>query len=131
MISNEHTRIRGKEILTAELGYWPEFCDAKILELTFHLYSDTGAKLSILLHYIDMDLNQDLNVKIILHSISCMNFNEFCVENVIARLGISESNEPDLFFEIEACAGLYGSCKCKELDVELVSSVPYSKPLQN
>ena len=123
----EHSRINGKEVLITELGYWPEFCDAKIIELIFHPHTDVGAKLTILLHYIDMDLNRDLNVNIILHSVSDMDFNEFGVENVIDRLSISESNESDLFFEIDACAGLYGSCKCKMVDVELISSKPYSE----
>lgn len=122
MASSEQTIISGKSALVAELGYWPEFCDAKIIEVLFCPYTDDGAELALLLHYIDMDLNRDLKVKIIMHGISDMNFSEFRTENVIDRLSISDS----FTVEVEAAVGLSGCCQCKSVDVEVVSSKPFS-----
>lgn len=122
MASSEQTNISGKSALIAELGYWPEFCDAKIIEVVFHPYIDDGAELILLLHYIDMDLNRDLKVRVIFHGISDMNFSEFGTENVIDRLSISDS----LVVEIESAVGLSGRCQCKSVDVEIVSSKPFS-----
>lgn len=125
MNNTDHSIIKGKETLIAELGYWPEFCDAKILELIFCPYTNNGARLSLILHYIDMDLNRDLHVRIILHDVLDMNFNELRNENVIDRLSISDF----LIVEIEAATGLSGCCKCKAVDVEVIASKPYSVDL--
>jgi hypothetical protein len=114
--------IKGRDTLISELGYWPEFCDAKIMELTFYPYTDDGTQLSLVLRYIDMNLNRDLHVKIILYGILDMNFNEFRTENVIDKLSISDS----IIVDIEAAAGLSGFCKCKSVDIEVISSKPYS-----
>jgi hypothetical protein len=121
MNDKEHPSIEGKETLIAELGYWPEFCDAKIIELSYCPYTDDGARLSLVLHYIDMDLNRDLRVKFILYGVSDMDFEEFRTENVIDRLSISDS----LIVEIEAATGLSGSCKCNAVAVEVISSSAY------
>ena len=125
MISTDHSIIKGKETLIAELGYWPEFCDAKIHELVFCPYSDNGARLSLMLHYIDMDLNRDLNIRVIFHDVLDLNFNELRTENVIDRLSIEDS----FVVEIEAATGLSGCCKCKAIEVEVITSKPYSVDL--
>lgn len=120
------TEISGKELVVNELGYWPEFADAKIIELVYISQPDATNNLSILLHYIDMEINRDLKVKVVLHGISDMFFNEFLSENVIDRLTISKVDSSNNIFEIEACVGLHGSCKCKFVTVELISSMPYA-----
>ncbi len=114
-----------RELIVSKLGYWPEFCDAKIVDLVFHPYTDSGTTLAIVLHYIDMDLNRDLKVKLNFRGISDMELNGLGIENIIDRLDVT-GESGDYVLEIEACAGLFGSCKCKEVDVEIISLSVYS-----
>ena len=94
----------------------------KILESVFHRYPESGSELSILLHYIDIDLNRDVKVRIVLYGVSNMIFSEFRVENIVDKLSINGTNEGEIKFEIEACAGIFGSCSCETRIVELVSA---------
>ncbi len=121
MNSDLTNKITGKESVISKLGYWPEFCDAKFLELRFSSYSDLGACLSMLLHYIDTDKGLDLNVRIVLVGISRMEFHGFAMENVVDRIGLIDSDDNGVKFEIEAAAGLYGGCICEVANIELVS----------
>jgi hypothetical protein len=114
-------KIAGKESVISELGYWPEFCDAKILEFRFIRQSDFGSSLSMLLHYIDADKGLDLNVRIVLVGIGHMEFHGLSIENVVDRIGLIDSGENGVEFEIEAAAGLYGGCSCEVANIELVS----------
>lgn len=117
--------IKGKQTVVTELGYWPEFCDAKIDELSFRPYTESGAVLLILLHYIDTDKRKDLNVRINLLGVHDMNFGEFREENVIDKVILENSNSNGVDFEIEACAGIFGSCKSRSAYIELISSKPF------
>lgn len=121
MNSNLTNKITGKESVISKLGYWPEFCDAKFLELRFNRYSDLGATLSMLLHYIDTDKGFDLNVRIVLIGIGHMEFHGLAMENVVDRIGLMDSGEDGVVFEIESAAGLYGGCSCEVANIELVS----------
>ena len=112
--------IKGKETIVSELGYWPEFRDAKIDELSFRPYTDSGAVLVIQLHYIDTDKHRDLHVRISLLGVHDMNFRDFRVENVIDRVVLENSNENGVYFEIEACAGFFGDCKSRVANIEIV-----------
>jgi len=126
MKSNGTRVVRGKEVLVNALGYFPEFCDARILELTFLPCHESGPKLSILLHYIDMDLNIDLKSKFILNEVSNMNFIDMSIENIIDCLSIDDTSKSEVALKIEACVGFSGSCKCKALDIEVISLTPYN-----
>ena len=70
---------------------------------------------------IDMDKNRDLSVKIHLEGVSDMNFDGLSNENVIDRLFVDDS----LGVSIEAAAGLYGTCNCKSVRVDLLAIKPY------
>jgi hypothetical protein len=122
MSSDQTDKVIGKELIVSKLGYWPEFCDAKLIEFRFIPYSDLGASLSVLLHYIDADKGIDLNVRIILTGISRMEFQGLAMENVVDRLELRNCGEDGLEFEIEAAAGLYGGCACEAAKVELISA---------
>ena len=116
-------RISGKDTLVDKLGYWPEFCDAKILELNFCVYGlDTS--IVMLLHYIDSDRKLDARVKLILHGISDLEFNELRIENVVDHIDLNELKH-GIEFRIEACAGFYGGCSCQSAVVQLVSLKTY------
>ncbi|QSA96125.1 Imm50 family immunity protein [Methylococcus sp. EFPC2] len=115
--------------MISKLGYWPEFCDAKFLELGFSRYSDLGTSLSMLLHYIDTDKGFDLNVRIVLVGIIQMEFHGLAIENVIDRIGLIDSGKGGVEFELEAAAGLYGGCSCEIANVELVSIKTFSAGL--
>ena len=121
MNSGPTNKITGKESVISELGYWPEFCDAKFLELRFSRHSDLEASLSMLLRYIDIDRGFDLNVRIVLVGITHMEFHGLAMENVVDRIGLIDSGEDGVEFEIEAAAGLYGGCSCEVANIELVS----------
>lgn len=122
-------KIIGKESVISKLGYWPEFCDAKILELQFIRYSDLGASISMLLHYIDTDKGFELNVRIVLAGIIHMKFSGLAVENVIDRIELNDSNKDGVGLEIEAAAGLYGECSCEIVNIELASIKTFSTGL--
>lgn len=114
-------RIKGTESVTSKLGYWPEFCDAKFLELNFSRCSDLGASLSMRLHYIDADKGIDSVIKIVLNGIRHMEFHGLALENVIDRIGLVDCGEDGVKFEVEAAAGLYGGCSCGGAEINLVS----------
>ena len=122
-------KIYGKESVISKLGYWPEFCDAKILELRFSRHSDLGASFSILLRYIDTDKGFDLKVRIVLVGIIHMEFQGLAMENVVDRIGLIDSSEGGVEFEIEAAAGIYGRCSCEVANIELVSIKTFSAGL--
>lgn len=122
MSNIDQLSIKGKDKLISELGYWPDFCDAKIFELLFRRNAEIGLELSLKLHYIDMELNRELLVKIVLHEVSNMRFDEVMIDNVIDKLSISDS----LVVEIEAAIGLFGHCKCKAIDVDVIASNPFT-----
>lgn len=119
-------KISGKKSVISKLGYWPEFCDAKILELKFSRPSSLWASLSMLLHYIDTDKGFDLNVRIVLGGIVHMEFHGLAMENVVDRIKLMDSGEDGVEFEIEAAAGLYGGCACEVANIELVSIKTFS-----
>lgn len=121
MNSGIANKISGKEAVISRLGYWPEFCDAKFLELIFSRHSDLGASLSMLLHYIDTDKGLDLAVRIELVGIIRMEFHGLSLENVVDRIGLIDSGEDGVKCEIEAAAGLYGECTCEVANIELIS----------
>ncbi|NJA06620.1 hypothetical protein HC024_12940 [Methylococcaceae bacterium WWC4] len=121
MNNKDQSLIEGKESIISELGYWPEFCDAKVIQLEYFAYTDSGAKLSVVLHYIDMDMNRDLCVKFTFHGVFEMDFQDFKAENVIDKLSISNF----YIVYIEAATGLSGYCKCKAIDVNILSSKQY------
>ena len=129
MNSGFTSKITGKESVISELGYWPEFCDAKFLELSFRRHSDFGASLSILLRYIDTDKGFDLDVRIVLVGITHMEFCGFAMENVVDRIRLVDLGDDGASFEIEAAAGLYGGCSCEAANVELISIKTFSADL--
>lgn len=129
MNSGLTNKITGKESVIDKLGYWPEFCDAKVLELVFSRPSDLGPSLSVLLRYIDTDKGLDLKVKIVLVGITHMELNGLAMENVVDRIGLIDSGEDGVEFEIEAAAGLRGGCSCEVANIELVSIKTFSAGL--
>lgn len=127
MCAGKNEDILGKEVLVSELGYWPEFCDAKIIDLSFRPYEDSGATLSVILHYIDMDKKMDLVVRIVLVGICKMQFDGLRVENVIDRISINKQSDGEVELEIEACAGLYGVASSRNANIELISLKPFQE----
>jgi hypothetical protein len=127
MCASDNEDILGKDILVSKLGYWPEFCDAKIIDLSFKPYEDSGATLSIVLHYIDMDKKKDLVVRIVLIGICNMRFDSLGVENVIDRICINKQSDGVVELEIEACAGIYGEASSRNANIELISLKPFQQ----
>ena len=126
MVGDTPQKITGQESVISRLGYWPEFCDARFLEIQFSRHTEWGAVLSMLLHYIDADKGFDLKVKIVLVGIVHMEFNEFRVENAVDCISLMDSGEDGVKFGIEAAAGLDGECACTAANIELVSIEPWS-----
>lgn len=122
MSNTDQLSIKGRDKLISELGYWPDFCDAKICELFFRRGAEAELELSLTLQYIDMELNRELLVKIVLHGVLTMRFDELTIDNVIDKLSISDS----LVVEIEAAIGLFGHCKCKAIDIDVIVSKPFT-----
>jgi hypothetical protein len=122
MSNTDQLNIKGRDKLISELGYWPDFCDARICELFFRRDAEAGLELSLTLQYIDMELNLELFVKLSLHGVFNMKFDNITIDNVIDKLSISDA----FVIEIEAAIGIFGHCKCKAIDVDVITSEPYT-----
>lgn len=101
-------------------GYWPEFCDAKIVKFK---YSKTSIDISsIILHicYIDSDQNKKALIGIRFDDVTELNINNVFNENVLDELIIlKDKNIPHRYsIEIIGCYGINGKFICKDIDVE-------------
>lgn len=122
MSNTDQLNIKGRDKLISELGYWPDFCDAKICELFFRRATEAGLELSLTLQYIDMELNRELFIKLYFHGVLSMKLDNITIDNVIDKLSISDS----LVIDIEAATGIFGHFKCKAIDVDIITSKPYA-----
>lgn len=108
--------IKNKDLVTSHFGYWPEFADGKVNGLTF----DVSGVIELVIHYIDGEKQKPATIGLRFSSVSDVTLNELRSENVIDSLSIS-ANDPHTV-TIEACYGLDGTFKCKEIEVLYVNA---------
>ena len=112
--------IRNSEKVISYFGYWPEFCDAKIL--SFHLMkSDKDIRLIIKLKYIDSDLNKSAGIELTFESVRGLNINNIFDENVIDLITIRRpEGDQGYSISIEACSGCSGEFYCNGISSDLM-----------
>ncbi len=99
-------------------GYWPQFCDARIIALSVVWDARNSLSLTTSLSYIDSEKNVAADVEIFFLKISALNLTDLLDDNVLDELVIAESSMDGILdVEIMACYGLAGSFKCEEVNV--------------
>lgn len=111
--------IKNIELVKSYFGYWPKFCDAKIISLAIDFQKQN---ISVSLFYIDADINKKANVRLLFNGAKEIELNELLQQNILDQLNIKHTNDGNLLVSIEACYGLVGSFICNNVEVESISS---------
>lgn len=98
-------------------GYWPQFCDGKILSLQFEKKGNINLRIS----YIDTDQNKRAITDLCFENVSEVELHELRSENVLDELS-TEKNGSMITITLEACYGLHGSFSCEKAEVVHVAT---------
>ena len=111
--------IQNRHLVEDYFGYWPEFCDAKVINLRFNAEKKF---IEISLRYFDVDRN--LGAEITIGFLQCLNlnFSSFCMENVVDNLTISIFSE-SFHVVIDSSFGLSGDLHCQEVEVVSIERI--------
>jgi hypothetical protein len=102
----------------ALFGYWPQFCDAKLLKLNFD-FINMGVEMII--HYIDSDKNIQSKIKLYFSQVSEFGIHDIMEDNVFDELSIKPITSHSIQVRLDSCYGLNGSFRCKSAEVLDVS----------
>jgi hypothetical protein len=111
----------GKNKVASFFGYWPLFCDAKLLELSFS--RKTSPNLVCTFHYIDNDRNKYANIQLVFIGVKDFELSDFFFENVVDEIVIqktSDSDEANFYVEIESAYGLRGHIECVSIEARML-----------
>jgi len=108
--------ITKEKLVTSYFGYWPEFADGKIEKLTY----DATRGIELAVHYIDSVKQKSAHIGLRFGSVSDVSLNNLLSEKVIDSLRIIGSEPHGI--SIDACYGLDGSFKCKDVEVLYVDA---------
>lgn len=108
--------IQKSDIVVSYFGYWPEFCDGKILSFLY----EAPDLLQLAISYIDADKALGAQIQFRFVGVSDVNFSELRSENVIDSLRLMEGDPNRV--ELEAAYGLAGSFNFQA--AEVVSLLP-------
>jgi hypothetical protein len=106
--------ITNSETIISKFGYWPNFCDARILECNFNINNN---EIMLVLHYIDTDKKLDLTLGLFFIDVRDVLLHDFMDENVIDELFIDERDKEAIKVVLDSCYGLNGSFNCKSIKV--------------
>ena len=110
------SRIKNKQAITEYFGYWPEFCDAEIQEVTF----DHHRNLSLTLFFVDEAIDKDATIKLTFKNLANVDLSDLLEENIISFMEISEDSIFDV--NIESTIGLNGTFMCREIEVFILDT---------
>jgi len=108
--------IQNSEMVVAIFGYWPHFCDGKILQFRF----EKGEAIELTVSYIDTALGKRAVVVMSFTKVSEIELYERRAENILDNL-IIKSSAHSLDVELEACSGLHGTFSCGKAEVVSIS----------
>lgn len=106
--------IKNGSAVTDQFGYWPEFCDGRILSFAL----SEGRSIDLSIHYIDSDQSKSAIVNLSFNKVSEIMLTDLMSENIIDLLSISNGVPHEV--AIDSCCGLGGSFKCSEVVVRSV-----------
>ena len=111
--------VKNSEQVKDLFGYWPQFCDARVVALSITLLASKRYSLTMVLSYIDSQSSVAAEIEIYFSGVSAINFNSFLDDNVLDELSIVESSSKKGVFNVSvlACFGLTGSFECRKVEV--------------
>ncbi len=107
-------KIGNDEKIIAKFGYWPKFCDAKIISLNFNFKS---MEVELTIHYIDSDRDVQSIIKFHFSQVSQYNLGDIMEDNVLDELSIRKSGAGSIEVILDSCYGLNGNFLCKSAQV--------------
>ncbi len=114
--------ISHSELVEELFGYWPEFADAKVVELSWR----QSSALHLALHYIDAEQSKGATVGLLFQGVTDLQLSELGTENVLDLLAIVPGQP--IVVELVPCFGLGGTFKCSSVEVTGVAPNNSSKP---
>lgn len=110
-------RVPGASEVIEELGTWPSFHDAEIIEL--HLVRGGASTLTINLAPSIPGLEKGI-VRFTFHDVRGLDLQEFNRQNVIGRLSL-DSEADGIVINMAPCYGLNGQITAARIEVELLA----------
>ena len=123
-MSNTDSKVIGRNSVVRVFGYWPEFSDGEIINISFKKYGDIPNQYStveMIVRYSDNDTSKVADVLFELAKVGKFNFHKLHSQNVIDKLEINEY-ENVVHIDIESCIGLEGDCICELLTIKVVEN---------
>lgn len=113
----------GKNTVSSFFGYWPLFCDAKLLALSFS--RKTSRNLVCIFHYIDSDQKKYADIQLVFIGVKNFELSDFFFENIVDEIVISNHNtsssdETNFYVEIESAYGLRGYIECASIEARML-----------
>lgn len=113
--------IKNREKVKLLFGYWPQFCDARIVAFSIKRVAHKNYLLNISLSYIDSEKSVAAVVEISFYGVSVINLNSFLDDNVLDELIIADSSIHGEFeVTIFPSCGLGGRFQCESIEVVCV-----------
>ena len=97
-----------------KFGYWPQFCDAKLLKLNFDFIS---MDVEMIIHYIDSDKDIQSNIKLYFSQVTDYGLRDIMEDNVLDELSIKQIDTGSIEVNLNSCYGLNGTFLCKSAEV--------------
>ncbi len=111
-------RINNSSKVTSMFGYWPKFCDAKILFFSFEENENGEKRITMRLVYIDSEQSIGAKIGIVFNGVSKTNFNDLFDQNELDELVIVKSEtDSNYSVELQSCYGLSGEFNCESIGV--------------
>ena len=108
--------IFGKEDIVNYFGYWPEFCDARILELGLKF---SVKEITLLLEYIDNDKGLTAKVTFTFTQVYDFFLSELTDGAVLDLLEFREIDSGGFIVLLQGAYGIVGKLSCHKVSVKL------------
>jgi hypothetical protein len=117
--------INGSKKVVDFFGYWPKFCDAKIITFVFDKTKESIFSIRLRINYIDADQKKGALIEILFNKVSKLEINSIFNENVLDELVIDKDEGSDSSYGVEliGCYGANGIFVCKEIEVVAMNKI--------
>lgn len=112
--------ITGISTLKRDLGYWPSFHDAEILEVCLSTGGNSELKIRPVLQENLSRIDQGIIIVFEIAEIESLNLSGFYSQNIIMELTISVANNC-FRIDIDGSVGLSGQITAKQLSVKVLT----------
>lgn len=112
--------LSGASELKAELGYWPSFHDAEIIEICIRTQGISEIKVRPVKQEAPKRKTQNVIVVLQIAEIESLNLTGFYSQNIILELRIT-ANRDGFHIDIDGTVGLSGQITAKQISVKLLA----------